>query len=430
MGGQAQKVLNVARGEVGYREGDNNYQKYSPAVPGLEWSQNQAWCQTFQSWIFRQAGVANLAPVTAGCAEATSWYKNKGRFSEFPAIGAMVFYGPGGGSHVGIVYKYDATNIYTVEGNTNDSGSAEGNGVYFKVRDRFDDYIYGYGYPQYDTAIVSADPAYGGTKTASDDPNAKETVEEYTVVTGDTFTGIATKTGVAVDALSSLNNLISVGKQLIVPTNDTYKVRDGDTLLSIVTSKSVSIQDLMTWNRIVATGQILNLSAPGVVPAPPIPVQPPVVTTPGKILASQVLFTGKDDSAEGKAFCQSIIQQGLKLMGLPVTDAWVNGYLTMAVRESAYNAKQWRVNTVDSNAVGKTVSDGNPFQCSRGAWQCIPQTFAENHQAGTSLSIYDPVANFCASVNYVRSRYGVAADGSNLASKVQQADPNRPPKGY
>ncbi len=422
MGGQAQKVLNVARGEVGYREGDNNHQKYSPAVPGLEWSQNMAWCQTFQSWIFRQADVASLAPVTAGCAEATSWYKNKGRFSSYPAIGAMVFYGPNGGSHVGIVYKYDATNIYTVEGNTNDDGSAEGNGVYYKVRARSDAYTYGYGYPDYIEGIVSADPAYGGIAVASDDPNS---VKEYTVVAGDTFTDIATKTGVAVDTLGSINNLLPVGKQLIVPT-PTYTVRDGDTLLSIVTNNKVSIQDLMAWNRVVTTGQVLNINNP----TPPVVTPPSAPSTPGKINNNQVLFTGKNDDGEGVAFCEKIIRQGLALMGLPVNEAWITGYLTITSRESAYNAKQWRVNTVDSNAIGAIASDGNPFQCSRGAWQCIPQTFAENHQAGTSLSIYDPVANFCASVNYVRSRYGVAADGSNLATKVQQADPNRPPKGY
>lgn len=71
-----------------------------------------------------------------------------------------------------------------------------------------------------------------------------------------------------------------------------------------------------------------------------------------------------------------------------------------------------------------------PFQCSRGIVQCIPQTFAQRHAPGTSVNIYDPVASIAAAMRYVRSRYGVAVDGSNLAKKVQQFDPNRRPHGY
>ncbi|MFE9026221.1 peptidoglycan-binding protein [Streptomyces iakyrus] len=157
------KLLALAKAEVGYREGYsggryNNKNKFSPAVPGLEWSNYQPWCQTFQSWLFLRAGLAKLAPVTASCAYATSWFKQRGRFSEYPAVGAQVLFGRNGGSHVGIVYAYDETYVYTYEGNTNDSGSAEGNGVYAKRRARRDSYLYGYGYPEFDEGSVSADP--------------------------------------------------------------------------------------------------------------------------------------------------------------------------------------------------------------------------------------------------------------------------------
>jgi len=160
-------------------------------------------------------------------------------------------------------------------------------------------------------------------------------------------------------------------------------------------------------------------------------VQTPSTNTVGQISPNQVLFT-KSGLPAGKATCEAAIKEALTIIGLPVTQDWINGYLTIALRESSYNPNA--VNTYDSNAINppgySTASDGNPFQCSRGAWQCIPQTFARYHQAGTSLSIYDPVASAAASINYVRSRYGVLNDGSNLASKVQQADPSRPPRGY
>jgi hypothetical protein len=160
---QADRVIAVARKEVGYHEGFsgghwNNLQKYSPAVPGLEWSQYQAWCMTFQSWLFQAAGLAALVPVTASCPYAVDWFKGRNRFSEYPAVGALVFFGSEGGSHVGIVTSYDADYVWTVEGNTNGNGSAEGDGVYAKRRARRDDYLYGYGYPAYAEGSVSADP--------------------------------------------------------------------------------------------------------------------------------------------------------------------------------------------------------------------------------------------------------------------------------
>ncbi|MEU5427605.1 CHAP domain-containing protein [Streptomyces olivoreticuli] len=175
--GDAQKIINIARAEEGYQEGYsdghwNNWQKYSPAVPGLEWSQNQAWCATFVSWCAMKAGLAGLYPRTASCYEGGEWFKDRDRFSEYPGIGAQVFYGSGGGTHTGLVYDYDDTYIYTVEGNTNEDGSAEGDGVYLKQRARRSSYVYGYGYPAFAEGIDSADPAGkgkapGGSKSST-----------------------------------------------------------------------------------------------------------------------------------------------------------------------------------------------------------------------------------------------------------------------
>ncbi|WP_327335830.1 CHAP domain-containing protein [Streptomyces sp. NBC_01324] len=174
MAGTATDVTRVLNGEVGYHEGFtnghwNNKQKYSAAVPGLEWSDYQAWCCTFTSWAFQTAGMPKGSyPVTASCATATNWWKQAGRWSEYPAVGAQVMFGPGGGSHTGIVIAYDATTITTIEGNTNVSGSAEGDGVYRKVRQRRDTYVYGYGYPAYPGGIKSADPDWKNPTTEED----------------------------------------------------------------------------------------------------------------------------------------------------------------------------------------------------------------------------------------------------------------------
>lgn len=255
--------------------------------------------------------------------------------------------------------------------------------------------------------------------------------QDYTVKTGDTLTGIASTFKTTVDILADKNGMVDVGAQLEVTAPKppgggtvpvTYVAKAGDSWSSIAQAHSITVDKLLELNGIkVATGSSYIVGH----------TDKPV--TPGRISTDKVLFTGKDDPSiqgSGKDFCAEVVRKALLAIGLPVTDAWVNGYLTIASRESAYNAPQWRVNTTDSNAIGAIVSDGNPFQCSRGAWQCIPQTFAMYHQAGTSLSIYDPVANCAASINYVRAVYKVSDNGSDLASKVQQADPSRPPRGY
>lgn len=167
----AASIISTAEGEVGYHEGRdpsgdwNNIQKYAEQVPGLAWADGQAWCATFVSWCAMVSGNAALYPRTASCSAGVDWFRSIGRWSDFPAVGSQVFYGSGGGAHTGIVTRYDDTYVYTVEGNTNDNGSAEGDGVYEKKRVRRDAYVYGYGYPRFAEGIVSADPAYGG-KTA------------------------------------------------------------------------------------------------------------------------------------------------------------------------------------------------------------------------------------------------------------------------
>lgn len=167
-------VLRIAKAEVGYREGRsaghwNNDQKYSKEVPGLEWSNRQAWCDTFVHWVALKAGVLSLWPDVAktakggspGCDITANAWKHAGRWSDYPAVGAQVFFGvPTDLNHTGLVYAYDDTFVYTVEGNTNDSGAREGDGVYLKRHRRRDPNVVGYGYPAYPGGIKSADPAW------------------------------------------------------------------------------------------------------------------------------------------------------------------------------------------------------------------------------------------------------------------------------
>lgn len=107
---------------------------------------------------------------------------------------------------------------------------------------------------------------------------------------------------------------------------------------------------------------------------------------------------------------------------------WLRGYETLIARESG--GQPSAIASEPAAAVGPSQADGDRLGYARGLTQTIPATFARYHQAGTATNIYDPIANICASMNYVMHRYGVNADGSNLAALVQQADPGRPPRGY
>lgn len=125
----------------------------------------------------------------------------------------------------------------------------------------------------------------------------------------------------------------------------------------------------------------------------------------------------------GRAGVLQAIRKALDIKGIhdPAARArWARGMDLVARRESNYDAGA--VNGWDTNAARGTPS--------KGAWQFIGPTFAAYHEPGTSSNIHDLVAQACAFINYARGRYGVAADASDLALKIQQADPRRSPKGY
>lgn len=164
------QFVNLLKNQAGYHEGRdangnwNNIQKYSEQTPGLQWSDGQPWCATFECWGAHQVGMDALWPMTASCALAVSWWKKQNRFTEYPVLGGPFYMGPGGGDHTGVVWKYDADTIWTIEGNTNTNGSYQGDGVYLRQRPRRGaGSPYGYGVPAYKDGTISAAPDLGDT---------------------------------------------------------------------------------------------------------------------------------------------------------------------------------------------------------------------------------------------------------------------------
>lgn len=166
------RVCAALRSQIGYHEGKDaaghwdNVEKYAALVPGMAWvsTRQLPWCDVFACWGLMVGGLKPGVdfPVSASCPESMAWYKQQGRWSEYPGLGSQVIFG--NGEHTGVVVQYSATTITTVEGNTNDTGAPEGDGVYLKVHERLDPNVTGYGYPRYPEGIVSADPAWKGKK--------------------------------------------------------------------------------------------------------------------------------------------------------------------------------------------------------------------------------------------------------------------------
>ncbi|MFZ5890748.1 MAG: hypothetical protein ACOY0T_06820, partial [Myxococcota bacterium] len=472
---QADRVIAIAKKQVGVREGKNNYTKFAAELIkdkiADRWWQNQPWCQTFQAWVFVEAGLRKLAPMTPGCATAVAWFRRKKRVNQYPAIGAQVFYGPGGRDHVGLVYKYDPTHIWTIEGNTNDQGSAEGVGVFLKKRSRKS--AFGYGYPQYAEGIVTADPrkkgqdgftfkkaASSGAKETASEPEREEKSLPWVSVkqvqwaaTHSTSAERAAKAGVANPrddvklVQQALEKVLGVRSQDPdgIYGEDTERLfnrfrRDKLKFTGSSASGKPGPKALAALGRRsdlfrVRSGSMSELdekSGP---------------TTPAQLSPRDVTFK-RFTSPSTPEKIGKWIREACRKAGATPSSAWVKGYKTIISRESSGDPNA--CNVWDSNAKtppgfkkvkdfgngytrqGRIKLNGRPthFQCSRGIVQCIPQTFARHHARGTSRNIYDPVASIASSMRYVLSRYNVAKDGSNLARRVQQADPSRPPKGY
>ncbi|MFI1796449.1 peptidoglycan-binding protein [Streptomyces sp. NPDC020379] len=159
----AREFISVAREEIGYREGFSDGHWDNDNKFGRWYGMNEeAWCGMFVSWAADRSGNGDIVPRYAWCPAGVEWFQDRGRWSAYPAVGSVVFFGPGGGSHTGICIAYTDDEITTIEGNTNDSGSAEGDGVYLKTRPRKSSYVYGYGIPDFPEGAVVADPDWRG----------------------------------------------------------------------------------------------------------------------------------------------------------------------------------------------------------------------------------------------------------------------------
>jgi len=179
-----EKVIQIALQEVGYQEketnacldhqtgnaGDENFTKYARDLDKLNFYNGKkngyAWCDVFVDWCFVIAyGEDAALDLTfqpsfflfnrgAGCRYSYGYYKEKKRIFSKPEAGDQVFFYASNGEsicHTGLVWKVDATYVYTVEGNTsNQTGVVANGGAVCKKQYLLTDArLAGYGRPDY-----------------------------------------------------------------------------------------------------------------------------------------------------------------------------------------------------------------------------------------------------------------------------------------
>lgn len=118
------KILQILSGEIGYKEGAGNSNKYSKEL----YSKNQEWCTDYIRWGMIKAGVGDLFPVSSYVPTVAEWFDKKGQYKNSKAYRGNYIPIPGDlilfdynrnttSDHIGIVEKVEGNKVHTIEGN-------------------------------------------------------------------------------------------------------------------------------------------------------------------------------------------------------------------------------------------------------------------------------------------------------------------------
>ena len=157
-------VVNTAKGEEGYTEGSNNWNKYADYIdhnyPNFYNypKQNVEWCEVFFDYCVlvncsseEEAEYVLCQPkksAGAGCKESYAYYKKAGRVGKEPKLGAQIYFGSSESTikHTGIVTNVTPDKVYTMEGNSGNQVKAHS----YTIKSSK---IFGYGYPRYSDEV-------------------------------------------------------------------------------------------------------------------------------------------------------------------------------------------------------------------------------------------------------------------------------------
>ena len=123
--------------QLGVREktGRNDGERVEAYLKTTGLGKGYPWCGAFVNWVFIQAGVR---PRAASPAQARSWFPKERLVERHAArqgdLFSLYYNSLGRIGHVGFIDQVGESSYITVEGNTNEAGSREGQGVYRKRR--------------------------------------------------------------------------------------------------------------------------------------------------------------------------------------------------------------------------------------------------------------------------------------------------------
>ncbi|MCX4985629.1 LysM peptidoglycan-binding domain-containing protein [Streptomyces sp. NBC_00572] len=239
------------------------------------------------------------------------------------------------------------------------------------------------GAPEIAVKAVTAPAAPVAATALTKAPAAPAAARTYTVVSGDSLSLIAHKKGIQggwkglyranKSAVGDNPSLIHPGLELTL-RRDSVKAAPAQAKKASTTERA-SRSERRTAAPAVATGTGASAAAP----AAAAPVK-----------AAPVAATQYANNLDGW------IRQSLDIMALRGIPGSYEGIHRNIMRESSGNPQA--INLWDSNAVAGTPS--------KGLLQVIEPTFLAYHVPGTSMDLFDPVANITAACNYAADRYG------------------------
>lgn len=144
--GQNSKLIEVQKiyiSQIGVREltGHNDGKQVEEFLASCNLKRGEPWCAAFVCWTFKKAGVK---AIVSGY--SPNWFTSKyviwtrgakNNFTPQPSdVGGLYFANKGRIAHTFFIDSWPSgsSTAITVEGNTNEAGSREGDGVYRKRR--------------------------------------------------------------------------------------------------------------------------------------------------------------------------------------------------------------------------------------------------------------------------------------------------------
>lgn len=137
------KVLTKAKSQVGVREkplGSNSGPEVNAYLRAAGFGPGAPWCDAFVAWCFQQVEQETDTKIpcvkTASCDVSLQFGRSHECLHATPQRGDqfLVLASANDATHTGFVSGVNGNSFTTIEGNTNDNGSADGIGVFARTR--------------------------------------------------------------------------------------------------------------------------------------------------------------------------------------------------------------------------------------------------------------------------------------------------------